>query len=402
MKKALERFLRYASIDTTSSETGSGSPSTPGQWALAKLLRDELAELGANDVLLDENCYVYGRIPATKDGLPVIALIAHMDTADAVPGRDFKPQVKRYKGDDLTLNEEKGIILSARDFPVLSQYQGQELVVTDGTTVLGADDKAGVAEIMTALELLVKHPDIPHGDVWAVFTPDEEIGSGAELLQLDRIAADFAYTVDGGAVNEIEYENFNAANTRVFVKGRNVHPGYAKGLMVNAIKLAMRFHGMLPPAETPELTEGYEGFYHLRHINGTEEEAQMDYLIREHDSALFEQRKQVFSEAAEKLNKEYGAGTFKLDVKDSYFNMKEIILKHPHVLSRATKAIRAAGMEPVSVPIRGGTDGARLSFRGLPCPNMGTGGVNFHSVYEFLPVDSLNKVAEVLVEIVRE
>ena len=402
MNRALERFLRYASIDTTSSETGSGSPSTAGQWTLAKLLRDELAELGANDVLLDENCYVYGRIPASKENLPVIALIGHMDTADAVPGRSFKPQVKRYKGDDLTLNEEKGIILSARDFPVLSQYQGQELVVTDGTTVLGADDKAGVAEIMTALELLVKHPDIPHGDVWAVFTPDEEIGSGAELLQLDRIAADFAYTVDGGAVNEIEYENFNAANTRVFVKGRNVHPGYAKGLMVNAIKLAMRFHGLLPGDETPELTEGYEGFYHLRHITGTEEEAQMDYLIREHDSALFEQRKQVFSEAAEKINRDYGAGTVKLDIKDSYFNMKEIILKHPHVLSRAQKAIRAAGMEPVSVPIRGGTDGARLSFRGLPCPNLGTGGVNFHSVYEFLPVDILDKVAEVLVEIVRE
>lgn len=401
MSKALERFLRYASMDTTSDENTGTIPSTQGQWALAKLLRDELLEMGAKRVLLDENCYVYGLLPANAYNQPTIALIAHMDTADAVPGRDFKPQVKPYAGGDLVLNDSLGIRLRESDFPALRAFAGRDLVVSDGTTVLGADDKAGIAEIMTALEILKADPDISHGDIWAVFTPDEEIGSGAELLDLGLIKADFAYTLDGGAVNEIEYENFNAASAKVIFRGRNVHPGYAKGKMVNAIKLAFRFQSLLPADETPETTEGYEGFYHLRGMSGTEENAELDYIIRDHDLAGFEAKKEVMRKAAETLNAQYGVNTVALTLRDSYRNMKDIILQVPHVLERAEKAIRACGMEPNAVPIRGGTDGARLSFRGLPCPNLGTGGMNWHSVYEFLPADSLDRMAEVIVEIAR-
>ena len=332
---------------------------------------------------------------------PVIALIAHLDTADAVPGRVFKPRVAHFSGEDLVLNPSLGIKLSKDEFPILDDYIGQDLVVTDGTTVLGADDKAGIVEILSAADILLANPDIKHGDVWLVFTPDEEIGSGAELLKLDFIKADFGYTVDGGALNEIEYENFNASSARVTIKGRNVHPGYAKGMMINAAKLAMQYHHLLPKEQTPEETEHYQGFFHLRNIQGNEENAVMDYLIRDHDARLFDEKKRVMQQAAETLNKQYGAGTVELNIVDSYRNMVEMVQKVPHVIERAEKAIRACGMEPVAKPIRGGTDGARLSFRGLPCPNLGTGGINWHSVYEFLPVNALNQMAEVLVEIVR-
>lgn len=401
MNRALKRFLRYAALDTTSNEESGVTPSTTGQWELAKILLEELRELGVSQPQVDEHCYVYGLIPANAVNQPIIALIAHLDTADAVPGRQFLPRVIRYEGGSITLNSELGIVMEEGDFPALSGLLGQELVVTDGQTVLGADDKAGIAEIMEAASILLEDPSIPHGDVWLVFTPDEEIGSGAALLQLDKIQADFAYTVDGGALNEIEYENFNAASARVRVKGRNVHPGYAKGQMINAIKVAMDYQRRLPQEQAPELTEGYEGFYHLRGIRGAEENAVMDYLIRDHDRASFEQRKQVMLDAADAINTEFKQTLVEVEIKDSYYNMKEVVDRFPHVVERAEKAIRACGMVPQARPIRGGTDGARLSFRGLPCPNLGTGGLHWHSVFEVLPVESLEKMAKVLVEIVR-
>ena len=398
---ALERFLRYAGMDTTSDETSNASPSSAGQWNLAQAVRADLESIGAQDVHVDENSYVYGRLPANAAGQPVIALIAHLDTADAVPGRVFAPAVRRFEGGRLPLNETLGLALDEKDFPALKGFIGQELVVTDGTTVLGADDKAGIVEILRVFEILADRPDIPHGEVWAVFTPDEEIGSGAAKLQLERIRADFAYTVDGGALNEIEYENFNAAAARVTIRGRNAHPGYAKGKMINAAKLAMKYHALLPEAMCPEQTEGYEGFLHLRKISGTEESAVLDYIIRDHDAALFEKKKELMRKAADDLNLREGERTASVEITESYRNMKEVIARVPHVLERAVRAVRACGMEPAFVPIRGGTDGARLSFAGLPCPNLGTGGMNWHSVYEFLPVEALEKMAEVLVEVVR-
>ncbi|HSK69854.1 MAG TPA: peptidase T [Candidatus Limnocylindria bacterium] len=401
METALDRFLRYASLDTTSSEDAQATPSTPGQWELARMLEGELKALGAQRVLLDGNCYVYGMLPANTPGQPVIALIAHLDTADAVPGRDFRPRVVRFTGKDVVLSEEHGVRLSPADFPGLTRHTGQDLVVTGGTTVLGADDKAGIAEIMTAFEYLAGHPEVPHGEVWAVFTPDEEIGGGADKLQLDYIHADFGYTLDGGAPDEIEYENFNAAQATIRIRGRNVHPGYARGKMVNAARLAAAFQSMMPTDETPEATQGYEGFFHLRKITGDEENATLQYLIRDHDAARFEQRKEFLRDLAARMDREHGEGRFNLDIKDSYRNMKEVVSLRPEVLERAERAIRACGMEPRAVPIRGGTDGARLSFRGLPCPNLGTGGENWHGVHEFLPVGMLDQMVKVVVEIVR-
>ncbi len=401
METALSRFLRYAGINTTSDETTGTTPSSPEQWVLAKMLRDEMTALGLSDVLLDEHCYAYGRIPATAADQPTIALIAHMDTVAAVPGRDFKPSVKRYTGEPLVLNEALGIALSEADFPSLAKHRGQDLVVTDGTTVLGADDKAGIAEIMTLADRLMADGSPPRGDIWLVFTPDEEIGSGADLLDLDRIKADFGYTVDGGELHIISYETFNAASARVEIKGRNIHPGTAKGKMKNAGTMAMRFHSLLPEKEIPEETEGYEGFYHLTSIQGEEESAVLTYILRDHDAARLNEKKQKMKEAAQAMDARYGAGTITLTLRDSYRNMGEIIKDHPHVIQRAEKAIRACGMNPETVPIRGGTDGARLSFRGLPCPNLGTGGENAHGIYEFLPVKALDQMVEVLIEIVR-
>lgn len=401
METALSRFLRYAGINTTSDETTGTTPSSPEQWVLAKMLRDEMTALGLSDVLLDEHCYAYGRIPATAADQPTIALIAHMDTVAAVPGRDFKPSVKRYTGEPLVLNEALGIALSEADFPSLAKHRGQDLVVTDGTTVLGADDKAGIAEIMTLADRLMADGSPPRGDIWLVFTPDEEIGSGADLLDLDRIKADFGYTVDGGELHIISYETFNAASARVEIKGRNIHPGTAKGKMKNAGTMAMRFHSLLPEKQIPEETEGYEGFYHLTSIQGEEESAVLTYILRDHDAARLDEKKQKMKEAAQAMDARYGAGTITLTLRDSYRNMGEIIKDHPHVIQRAKKAIRACGMNPETVPIRGGTDGARLSFRGLPCPNLGTGGENAHGIYEFLPVKALDQMIEVLIEIVR-
>jgi tripeptide aminopeptidase len=401
METALDRFLRYARLDTTSDETTGTTPSSQGQWALARLLRDEMAALGLQKVLLDEHCYAYGLIPASADHQPTIALIAHLDTVAAVPGRAFNPSVKRYTGDPLVLNEALGLTLSEADFPALAKFRGQDLVVTDGTTVLGADDKAGIAQIMTLAERLMEDATIPHGDIWLVFTPDEEIGSGADLLDLDRISADFAYTVDGGALQIISYETFNAASATVRIKGRNIHPGSAKGKMKNAVTIAMRFHSLLPEREVPEQTEGYEGFYHLSKIAGEEEEASLSYILRDHDADKLEEKKQRMLQAAEEINRQHGAGTALVSLRDSYRNMGEIITRYPQVMDRAKRAIASCGMTPETVPIRGGTDGARLSFRGLPCPNLGTGGENAHGIYEFLPVQALQKMVEVLIEIVR-
>ncbi len=401
MDTALERFLRYVKIDTTSDESTGTTPSSDGQWNLARMLRDEMTALGLQQVKLDEHCYAYGLIPANTQGQPTIALIAHLDTVAAVPGREFSPSVKRYTGEPLLLNESLGIYLSEDDFPALAKYKGLDLVVTDGTTVLGADDKAGVAEIMSLAEALMADPSIPHGDIWLVFTPDEEIGSGADLLDLTHINADFGYTVDGGELHIISYETFNAASATVHIKGRNIHPGTAKGRMKNAATIAMRYHSLLPEKEIPEKTEGYEGFYHLNKMSGEEEEASLFYILRDHCADKLEEKKQKMLWAQEQINGRYGPGTATVTLRDSYRNMGEIIKQHPHIIERARRAITACGMRPETVPIRGGTDGARLSFRGLPCPNLGTGGENAHGIYEFLPVEALDKMVEVLKEIVR-
>ena len=400
MQSALERFLRYVKMDTTSREGANITPSYEGEWTLAKCLKQEMEEIGLSKVLLDDNCYVYGCLPANCTGQPVIGLIAHLDTVDAVPGRHFAPKVVHYSGDPVVLNEVAGITLSASDFPRLDHYQGDNIVVTDGTTVLGADDKAGAAEIMSAMAYLSEHPEIKHGEIWAVFTPDEEIGGGADLLQLDYVNCDYAYTVDGGDMSEISFENFNAASAVVQVKGRNIHPGYAKNKMMNAAKMAMQFHTMLPAHEAPEHTEGYEGFFHLTQITGDEENASLHYIVRDHDAGIFAAKKETLRRVNEYLNDSYGMAVFDLTLHDSYRNMLEILNKHPDVIDRAKKALQACGLEPKAIPIRGGTDGARLSFRGLPCPNLGTGGENAHSVYEFIPVNALDKVVNILVELV--
>lgn len=401
MQGVLERFLRYVKIDTTSREGSDITPSYKGEWELAKLLKEEMTELGLSKVLLDDNCYVYGCLPANCPSQPVIALIAHMDTVDAVPGRHFAPRVVEYTGDPIVLNRDADIILSAVDFPHLHRWQGESLVVTDGTTVLGADDKAGAAEIMGAMAHLSTHPEIKHGEIWVIFTPDEEIGSGADLLQLNYVNCDYAYTVDGGDLSEISYENFNAASAVVTVKGRNIHPGYAKSKMMNAAKMAMQFHAMLPANEAPEHTEGYEGFFHLTHLEGDEENASLRYIVRDHDVRKFEQRKETLSSITDYLNQRCGKTLFDLAIRDSYRNMLEILDKCPDVIDRAKRALEVCGLTPKAIPIRGGTDGARLSFRGLPCPNIGTGGENAHSVYEYVPVSALNKATEILVELVR-
>ena len=380
METVQERFLRYARINTTSDENSETSPSTACQFDLAKVLRDELTKLGAVNVRMSEDCYVYGEIPANCEGMPVIGLIAHMDTVDAVPGRNFNPRMLKYTGGDICLNVEKGIFLKPDEFPELNAYIDKELIVTDGTTVLGADDKAGVAEIMTLCQKLINDPSIRHGKVCIGFTPDEEIGRGPDHFDVPGFGADFAYTVDGGGVSEIEYENFNAASVKIHVHGRNIHPGSAKNRMKHAARIAMELNGMLPVQEKPEYTEGYEGFYHLTEIVGDEENARLSYILRDHDAAKLEEKKTFLLRAAEYLNARYGEGTVEVAIRNSYRNMREIMEHHMDVIERAQDAIRSQGYTPVSVPIRGGTDGARLSFMGLPCPNLGTGGHNCHGI----------------------
>ncbi|MBR1585638.1 MAG: peptidase T [Clostridia bacterium] len=395
-----DRFLTYVAMDTTSDETSETCPSTQRQWALARRLEQEMKGLGMAGVRLDEHAYVYGFIPATDDSLPAIGLIAHMDTVDAVPGSPIHPRVIRYTGGDITLNQEKGIVMREKDFECLQKDRGNDLIVTDGTTLLGADDKAGVAEIMTLCEYVMAHPEEKHGKICIGFTPDEEIGRGADLFDVPGFGADFAYTVDGGAADEIEYENFNAASARVVINGFSIHPGSAKNKMINASRLAMEFHAMLPAHEIPECTEGYEGFYHLNHMEGVEQRAQLQYIIRDHDREKFQQKKARMEKIAAYMNEKYGDGTIDLTLRDSYYNMKEKVQEKPEVVARAQAAIRACGMEPKSVPIRGGTDGARLSFMGLTCPNLGTGGRNCHGIFEYAVVQEMETMVEVLKKLV--
>ena len=398
MSSVKERFLRYVQVETTSCEDNESCPSTPGQKVLGKMLVSEMQALGMQDAFMDEHGYVYGFIPAkgTADR-PAIGLIAHMDTSGAVPGAT-KPQViPAYDGGVIRLKNDVEI----SGFSFLPDLKGQELIVTSGDSVLGADDKAGVAEIMTLCERM-RAPDAPdHGKICVAFTPDEEIGRGADRFDVPGFGADFAYTVDGGALGELEYECFNAASCIVRVKGVNIHPGSAKNQMINASLVAMEFAGMLPPWERPEHTEGYEGFFHLTGMNGNEESAELRYILRDHDRSKLETKKALMNTACEVLNKRYGTGTVSIELKDSYRNMREIVEQHPEILDRAKKAFEANGVEPIIQPIRGGTDGARLSFCGLPCPNLSTGGYNFHGRKELIPVPAMEKMVDVLVSLIK-
>ena len=395
-----ERFLKYVSYPTTSDENNECCPSTEGQMVLAEELVRELIEIGVADARVDEYGYVYGSIPANCEGMPAIGFIAHMDTASDAPGEDIKAKMINYEGGDILLNEEQGIVLSLADYPYVGEYAGQRLIVTDGTTLLGADDKAGIAAIMTAAAKLV-NADFPHGRICIAFTPDEEIGRGADLFDVAGFGADYAYTLDGGGLGEIEYENFNAASAVVKVHGRAIHPGSAKGKMVNAARISCEFDSMLTPDEIPEMTEGYEGFHHLIDISGETEESVSRYIIRDHSKEKFAAIKAEFESVAAKLNEKYGEGTVELTLRDSYYNMKEVLLDKMYVVDRATAAMERLGMKPHSVPIRGGTDGARLSFMGLPCPNLPTGGGNYHSRFEYVSVDAMEKCAELVIEIVK-
>lgn len=368
-------------------------PSTPGQTELARLLAGELKDMGAQAELDDDSGIVYASIPSNVEGnVPVIGWVAHVDTAPGVSGSGVKPRIVRsYDGGDILLNPEQGMVLSPAVFPELADYLGQDLVVTDGTTLLGADDKAGVAEIMDMASSFLLNPERPHGEIRIAFTPDEEIGRGTDAFDVARFGADFAYTVDGGALGEIEYENFNAASAVVTVQGSSIHPGSAKGRMLNACLVLMEFQGMLPAFQNPAFTEGYEGFYHLDSLRGDVEQAAAEYLIRDHDREAFERKKEFMQECAALLNRKYGEGTVKAEITDSYYNMKEKILPHMHLVEHARRAMEAVGVRPEIVPVRGGTDGARLSFMGLPCPNLCAGGHNFHGKYEYVPVRSLEK-----------
>ena len=399
----MERFLKYVSFDTQSAEDSDTRPSTLKQRVLGEELVKELTEMGAKDAHLDEDGYVYGWLPATPghEGEDCLGLIAHMDTSPDAPGKDVKARVVEYTGGDIVLNEEKNIVTRAADYESLARYVGQKLIVTDGTTLLGADDKAGVAEIFAAADYLLQHPEIPHGPIAIAITPDEEVGSGADSFDIQKFGAVTAYTVDGGELGEIEYENFNAANATFYLHGVNIHPGSAKNKMKNALLMGVEAVNMLPPAETPAHTEGYEGFYHVHTLKGDETECVVGLIIRDHDREKFEARKEYLRRVAGYLNAKYGLGTVELALQDSYYNMKEKIEPHMELIENAKAAMLAVGVEPMVVPIRGGTDGARLSYEGLPCPNLCTGGVNFHGVHEYLPVESLEKMVEVLVELVR-
>ena len=414
MTTAVERFLKYVSYDTQSDEAYDTCPSTEKQLLLANELKRELEEMGASDVRMSEYGYLFARIPdntgstsahgasgvGQKTTIPALGFISHMDTAPSLTGTNVKPRiVQAYDGKDIVLNAEKQIVMKVSEFPFLADLKGQDLIVTDGTTLLGADDKAGVAEIMTMAEYFLSHPEIPHGEICIGFTPDEEIGRGADRFDVKDFGAAVAYTVDGGPIGEIEYENFNAASGKVRIQGASIHPGDAKLKMKNAILIGMEFQSLLPVFENPMYTEGYEGFYHLDDMSGNVEEAQLNYIIRDHDHEKFEQKKKFFAEAADFLSRKYGAGTVTVEITDSYYNMKEKIEPCMYLIDTAKDAMLACGIEPKVVPIRGGTDGARLSYMGLPCPNLCTGGYNYHGKYEFIPVASLEKTSRVLVEI---
>jgi len=397
MKSVSERFLRYVSFDTKSDEASPTCPSTAKQKLLGAAIVEEMKAMGISDAFMDDNGYVYGTVPGDPS-LSTIGLIAHMDTAPDAPGNDVKAKIVAYNGGDIVLNEEKNIVMTEADFPNLKNHVGKHLIVTDGTTLLGADDKAGIAEIMEMADILL-HSDRPHGKICIGFTPDEEIGRGADLFDVKTFGCDFAYTADGGMLGELEYENFNAASASVTVNGTNIHPGTAKGKMKNAMTMAMEFHALLPADQVPEKTEGYEGFFHLTDMEGCVESATLRYIIRDHDMEKFEAKKALFHEAGKTMREKYGEDTFITVSVDSYYNMKEQILPHKEILELAEQAMKQTGVTPISVPIRGGTDGARLSFMGLPCPNLCTGGENFHGRFEYIPVEDMETCTKILLNI---
>ncbi len=401
MQRAYERFLNYVKIHTTSDEESGLHPSFKGEFDLAHVLVDELKGLGMSGVRVDEHCYVYAYLPATPgyENATKLGFIAHMDTSPEASGKDVKPVIRKdYDGSDIVL-EGTGDILSVSRFPELKDFIGDTIITTDGTTLLGADDKAGVAEIMTAMDTIITE-NIPHGEIWVGFTPDEEIGEGADFFDLKNFGATYAYTVDGGDVNALEYENFNAAGAEIAIKGVSVHPGSAKDIMVNAALVGMELHSLLPEAMRPENTEGYEGFFHLTSFTGQVSSAKMSYIIRDHDHDLFEAKKVMLQDAVAAINKKYGDGTVTLTIRDSYYNMLEKIKPHMHLIENARLALKKAGLNPIDVPVRGGTDGARLSYDGLPCPNLGTGGCNFHGTYECCSIDKMDKAVEIILNLI--
>ena len=397
----VERFLKYVSFDTQSSEETEVTPSTPGQMVFAKYLKEELESLGLEGITLDEHGYLFATLPANIDKpVPTIGFIAHMDTSPDMSGKDVSPRiVQNYDGSDIVLCAEENVVLSPSQFPELLDHKGEDLIVTNGKTLLGADDKAGIAEIVSAIVYLKEHPEIKHGKIRIGFNPDEEIGLGAHKFDVEKFGCDWAYTMDGGEVGELEFENFKAASAKITFKGRNVHPGYAKNKMINSIRVANRFCAMLPAHETPEHTEGYEGFYHLISFNGDVEQTTVAYIIRDHDRARFESRKKKIERFVSEINAEYGEGTATLELRDQYYNMREKIEPVMHIIDTAFAAMEAVGVKPNVKPIRGGTDGAQLSFKGLPCPNIFAGGLNFHGRYEFVPIQNMEKAMKVIVKI---
>jgi tripeptide aminopeptidase len=401
MSKLIDRFLQYVKHETTSDESSTSVPSTSNQLEFAKILGRELEEIGLSDVSVDENGYVMATLPSnTENKAPIIGFIAHMDTSPDMSGNNVKPKIiSNYNGEDIVLNDEENIIMSTKDFPDLKDYIGHDLITTDGTTLLGADNKAGIAEIITAVEYLIQNPHIPHGTVKIGFTPDEEIGRGADCFDVEKFGADFAYTVDGGPIGELEYENFNAATAKIYIQGRNVHPGTAKNKMINSILIANELNSMLPVDERPEYTEGYEGFYHLMAFNGSVEKTEIAYIIRDHSMEKFETKKETLKRAIEFLNHKYG-DIITLEISDSYYNMKEKIEPVMYVIDIAKKAMENLDIKPLIKPIRGGTDGARLSYIGLPCPNLFTGGHNYHGRFEYIPIFAMEKSVETILKII--
>jgi tripeptide aminopeptidase len=397
----LNRFISYVTVDTESDPNNPAFPSTEKQWNLARILVKELNTIGLSDVTLDDNCYIMATVPSNLEyDVPTVGFVAHIDTSPDFTGANVNPQVhENYDGKDIILNKEENIILSPDYFDDLLQYKGQTIVTTDGTTLLGADDKAGVTEIVSAMEYLIQHPEIKHGDIRICFTPDEEVGKGAHLFDVDTFGADWAYTMDGSQIGELEYENFNAAGAKVTIDGKIVHPGYAKGKMINSMLIATEFISALPSNETPETTTGYEGFFHLHDMHGTVEKTTLEYIIRDHDMTLFLKRKSDFENTVNSMNKKLGKDLISVVIKDQYFNMKEMVTPVMHIVDIAEEAMKDIGITPLIKAIRGGTDGSQLSFKGLPCPNIFAGGHNFHGRYEYVPVESILKATEVIVKI---
>jgi tripeptide aminopeptidase len=400
----INRFIKYVTVDTESNPNNPAFPSTEKQWELAKILVDELKDIGMEEVDLDKNCYLMATLPSNVDyPVPTIGFIAHIDTSPDFTGANIKPQIiENYEGNDIVLNKEKNIILSPDYFSDLLLYKGQTIITTDGTTLLGADDKAGVTEIVSAMEYLIQHPEIKHGKIRICFTPDEEVGKGAHLFDVEKFGAEWAYTLDGSQIGELEYENFNAAGVKVTIKGKMVHPGYAKGKMINSMLIANEFMTHLPAQEVPEKTSGYEGFFHLHQIKGDVENTVLNYIVRDHDLDLYEKRKNLIQKIASDLNKKYGQNSIIVSIKDQYFNMKTKITPVMHIVDIAEEAIKELGITPLIKPIRGGTDGSQLSYKGLPCPNIFAGGHNFHGRFEYVPVESMIKATEVIVSIAQK